>query len=190
MASGVAGNRPGHWAALAGNRRACGGQPASLRPSNLALMRVRPCGRTGSTYHEFPVSSPADFTPARVAAFADLMARLRPHGVLVHCGSGNRVGAMFALSHAREPGVTVDAALDYGRRAGLRTGAADRGAAQGRPLTVSVYCATRALSTFQRTALSTSPELNGPSGVCRLTDLPRRHLSRFPCRYGLGPSTA
>jgi len=26
---------------------------------------------------------------------------------------------MFALSYAREPGVTVDAALDYGRRSGL-----------------------------------------------------------------------
>ena len=73
----------------------------------------------GLDYHEFPVSSPADFAPARVAAFVELMARLRPRGVLVHCGSGNRVGAMFALSHAREPGVTVDAALDYGRRAGL-----------------------------------------------------------------------
>jgi protein tyrosine phosphatase (PTP) superfamily phosphohydrolase (DUF442 family) len=94
-------------------------------------MRVRPCASHGLDYHEFPVSSPADFAPARVAAFAELMARLRPHGVLVHCGSGNRVGAMFALSHAREPGVTRR------RRARLRSsrgsaesGAADRGAAQ------------------------------------------------------------
>jgi uncharacterized protein (TIGR01244 family) len=73
----------------------------------------------GLEYHALPVSSPADFSPERVDAFAGLIARLRNSGVLVHCGSGNRVGAMFALARGREPGVSVDAALDYGRRAGL-----------------------------------------------------------------------
>ena len=73
----------------------------------------------GLDYHAFPVSTPADFAPERVAAFAGLVARLRTGGVLVHCGSGNRVGAMFALARGREPDVTVDEALDYGRRAGL-----------------------------------------------------------------------
>jgi uncharacterized protein (TIGR01244 family) len=75
--------------------------------------------KLGLDYHAFPVGSPADFGPERVAAFAELVARLRPKGVLVHCGSGNRVGAMFALARAREPGISVDAALEYGRRAGL-----------------------------------------------------------------------
>ena len=73
----------------------------------------------GLEYHALPVSSPADLSPERVGAFAALIARLRESGVLVHCGSGNRVGAMFALARGREPGVSVDAALDYGRRAGL-----------------------------------------------------------------------
>src|SRR5262245_56041395 len=59
----------------------------------------------GLDYHEFPVRSPADFSPERVTAFAELLAQLRPGGVLVHCGSGNRVGAMFALARGREPGV-------------------------------------------------------------------------------------
>ena len=108
----------GDWAGLAatGVRAVVNLRAAAEQPGVDEGAAVR---SHGLDYHEFPVSSPADFAPARVAAFAELMARLRPHGVLVHCGSGNRVGAMFALSHAREPGVTVDAALDYGRRAGL-----------------------------------------------------------------------
>jgi len=108
----------GDWAGLAatGVRAVVNLRAAAEQPGVDEGAAVR---SHGLDYHEFPVSSPADFAPARVAAFAELMARLRPRGVLVHCGSGNRVGAMFALSHAREPGVTVDAALDYGRRAGL-----------------------------------------------------------------------
>jgi uncharacterized protein (TIGR01244 family) len=108
----------GDWAGLpaTGIRAVVNLRPAAEQPGldEGAVVRSH-----GLDYHEFPVSSPADFEPARVAAFAELMTRLRPGGVLVHCGSGNRVGAMFALSRAREPGVTVDAALDYGRRAGL-----------------------------------------------------------------------
>ena len=108
----------GDWAGLAatGVRAVVNLRAAAEQPGVDEGAAVR---SHGLDYHEFPVSSPADFAPARVAAFAELLARLRPDGVLVHCGSGNRVGAMFALSHAREPGVTVDAALDYGRRAGL-----------------------------------------------------------------------
>ena len=74
---------------------------------------------SGLDYYEMPVRTLADLSSARVEEFSALVARLRTSGVLVHCGSGNRVGAMFALTRGREPGVSVDAALDYGRRAGL-----------------------------------------------------------------------
>ena len=39
--------------------------------------------------------------------------------VLVHCGSGNRVGAMLALRKSLH-GEDAEAALDYGRSAGLK----------------------------------------------------------------------
>ena len=108
----------GDWAGLVatGVRAVVNLRPAAEQPGVDEGAAVR---SQGLDYHEFPVSSPADFAPARVAAFTELVARLRAEGVLVHCGSGNRVGAMFALGHAREPGVTLDAALEYGRRAGL-----------------------------------------------------------------------
>jgi uncharacterized protein (TIGR01244 family) len=73
---------------------------------------------SGLEYYEMPVRSLDDLSAERIAEFAGLVARLRADGVLVHCGSGNRVGAIFALSRARE-GATAPEALDYGRRAGL-----------------------------------------------------------------------
>ena len=38
--------------------------------------------------------------------------------MLLHCASGNRVGALLALA-AAEDGASDDAALELGRRAGL-----------------------------------------------------------------------
>jgi len=73
----------------------------------------------GLEYHNLPIDSAADLDDEHVSRFGALIARLRGRGVLVHCGSGNRVGAMFALSRAREPGVTLQQALAYGRTAGL-----------------------------------------------------------------------
>ena len=40
--------------------------------------------------------------------------------VLIHCASGNRVGAMVALDEALNHGCDLDSALDQGRRAGLQ----------------------------------------------------------------------
>ena len=72
----------------------------------------------GLEFHELPVRTLADMSPERVAEFTALVARLRGGGVLVHCGSANRVGAMFALSRASE-GMPASEAIAYGRRAGL-----------------------------------------------------------------------
>jgi uncharacterized protein (TIGR01244 family) len=72
----------------------------------------------GLEYYELPVRTVADMSPERVAQFKALVSRLREGGVLVHCGSANRVGAMFALSRA-SAGVPASEAIAYGRRAGL-----------------------------------------------------------------------
>lgn len=39
--------------------------------------------------------------------------------VFVHCASGNRAGALLALGAAQSGGMTPEAALEFGRRAGL-----------------------------------------------------------------------
>jgi uncharacterized protein (TIGR01244 family) len=111
---------PGDWSVIAANgvRTVINLRPQSEQPGVDAEALVR---AHGLDYYSLPVASAADLSSECVATFASLLERLRPEGVVVHCGSGNRVGALFALARGREPGVTVPEALDYGRRAGLTT---------------------------------------------------------------------
>lgn len=73
----------------------------------------------GMHYLDIPVA-PADGINADNAR--RLHAALAPNhggGVLVHCASGNRAGALLALEQADFDGLTSQAALDLGRRAGV-----------------------------------------------------------------------
>ena len=73
----------------------------------------------GMRYDNLPIRGPADLTPENVAAFDRLLAGIeRP--ALVHCASGNRVGALAALRAAWLDGVDDEAAVAEGRRCGLR----------------------------------------------------------------------
>ncbi len=71
----------------------------------------------GMTYVAVPIGSDG-LTRENSAAFAAAIeAAERP--AIVHCGSGNRVGALFALRAFYEDGAQPDAALELGRTAGL-----------------------------------------------------------------------
>ncbi len=76
--------------------------------------------RLGMDYIALPIAGKDDITPANARA---LHALLREHGdgVLLHCASGNRAGALLALGAAYEDGASPEAALDLGRRAGLKS---------------------------------------------------------------------
>ncbi len=73
----------------------------------------------GLDYLNVPLAGAGDLTPA---AASQLHAALSAHGkpVLVHCGSSNRVGALFALKSRFIDGRDADAALAEGRAAGLK----------------------------------------------------------------------
>ncbi len=74
----------------------------------------------GMSYHNIPVGGAADLSWAAVDEFTSIMNHADPeHRVLVHCASGNRVGAMFALKAFRSEGKNIDQALEIGRAAGL-----------------------------------------------------------------------
>lgn len=73
----------------------------------------------GLEYISLPIASAQDLTWANVAMFGSLVRQHQANGLLIHCGTGNRVGAMFALSRALASGYTTDEAIDYGRKAGL-----------------------------------------------------------------------
>ena len=71
----------------------------------------------GMDYVPFPITdrSEIDFDNAKEL---DAVLQGIDGPVLIHCGSGNRVGAMLALRHSLN-GASDDEALAYGRSAGL-----------------------------------------------------------------------
>ena len=114
-----------------------GGQPAAsdwaaLKAQGVTtIVNLRPRAETpdrdeaaevaaaGMAYVELPIAGADDITPDNARRLWTLL-KLSPASVLVHCASGNRVGALLALGAARSGGVPADTALEFGRSAGLR----------------------------------------------------------------------
>ena len=72
----------------------------------------------GMSYLEIPVLGAADITIANGAALWRAI-HDAPGPVLVHCASGNRVGALLAIGAAHEGGMAKREALEFGKSAGL-----------------------------------------------------------------------
>lgn len=70
-------------------------------------------------YYRIPVDYGNGLTRENVARLDRLLARHAGQPVLVHCASGNRVGALFALRAHWLQGESPAAALQRGREAGL-----------------------------------------------------------------------
>lgn len=73
----------------------------------------------GIHYENLPIRGPQDLTLENVQAF-DRLLSASPRPLLVRCASSNRVGAMAALRAAWIDGVPEEAALEEGRRWGLK----------------------------------------------------------------------
>ncbi|WP_133479995.1 fused DSP-PTPase phosphatase/NAD kinase-like protein [Cognatilysobacter segetis] len=116
------------------------GQPTPVQLSQLAAAGVRtvinlrapsePAGydegdevaRLGLRYWTLPISGPVDLDRERVRRFGELLDDARREGgVLIHCATSNRVGAMVALDAALNRGRALGDALELGRAAGLAT---------------------------------------------------------------------
>lgn len=110
---------PGDWSALRRNGLA---SVLNLRPPSEQPGLDEPAlvGGQGLSYGSLPVTGAADLGRDAVIAFDDLLRRL-PRPILVHCASGNRVGALFALRAAWLEGADRASALALGRSAGLTT---------------------------------------------------------------------
>lgn len=72
----------------------------------------------GIAYANLPLSGPSDLTHENVRAF-DALLRAAKRPVLVHCASGNRVGAMAALRAAWVDGHSAEKAITIGKAWGL-----------------------------------------------------------------------
>ncbi|WP_394696091.1 beta-lactamase hydrolase domain-containing protein [Pseudoxanthomonas japonensis] len=75
--------------------------------------------RLGLHYIALPITGKDDVTPANAKALGDLL-RAQDGDVLLHCASGNRVGALLAMDAAAR-GVPREEALELGRKAGLKS---------------------------------------------------------------------
>ncbi len=90
------------------NLRAAG-EPGSRREEVEAL---------GLVYLEIPIAGAEGLTAENALAFAAALEEAeRP--ALVHCGSGNRAGALFALKAFHADGKSAEEALAIGKAAGL-----------------------------------------------------------------------
>lgn len=106
-----------HWQALhrAGLRSVINLCPAYEQPDQDEAKNV---GCAGLAYAHLPIAGGSDLGPESAAALDGCLREL-PAPVLVHCASGNRVGALMALREAWVVGAPVAQALETGRRAGM-----------------------------------------------------------------------
>ncbi|MGY1408765.1 beta-lactamase hydrolase domain-containing protein [Luteimonas sp. A611] len=74
----------------------------------------------GLSYENLPIAGAADLNRESVAAFDQLLRGVEGPA-LVHCASGNRVGALAALRAAWLQGADDEVAIAEGRRWGLRS---------------------------------------------------------------------
>ena len=78
--------------------------------------------RLGLRYLALPIRGAADLVPERVRQFGQMLDEARQlGGVLIHCASSNRVGAMVALDERLNRGRSLEDALVHGRAAGLKS---------------------------------------------------------------------
>lgn len=76
--------------------------------------------QSGLEYHSIPIAGGTGVTHQNAKLLAAKLAELKGQPVLVHCGSGNRVGALVALETAMN-GEDIDKSIELGKAWGLTT---------------------------------------------------------------------
>lgn len=72
----------------------------------------------GLEYHQLPVAGAEDINMANAIELRRLIDQA-PGPILLHCASGNRVGALLALGESQRGALPAEQALAFGRSAGL-----------------------------------------------------------------------
>lgn len=73
----------------------------------------------GMTYHRVPIGSTDDLDHEAVRAFDRILAEIGSDPALLHCASGNRIGALYALRAAWIQGRDAESAIEIGKAHGL-----------------------------------------------------------------------
>lgn len=75
----------------------------------------------GMHYVSLPVGCPADLNQAQAERLAGILGDCAQRPVMIHCSSGNRAGALFALKAYWVDGLSAERSIAAGRAAGLTT---------------------------------------------------------------------
>lgn len=169
---------PGAWLRVQGDGRYSAGQPTAEQLQTLSahgigvVIDLRADSETpgldeatlvrslGLDYHNLPVGGAAGLTRDNVQALDRLLADAGDRPLLVHCASGNRVGALMALREAWLRGATSEHALEVGRTWGMKGLESDVNALLQTKNQATVSSA-RSLAPSQRT---TSQAQSAPAG--------------------------
>lgn len=81
---------------------------------------ARELRQRGMNYLRLPITGAQDLTPANAATLKKFL-DASGQGVLLHCASGNRVGALLALMAAQQEQLAPAQALELGKQAGLKS---------------------------------------------------------------------
>ena len=73
----------------------------------------------GMQYHSIPVVGAEGLSNENAQSLSRLLAEISGEPVLVHCASGNRVGALVAINANQQQGMDIESAITEGKRWGL-----------------------------------------------------------------------
>ncbi|WP_041757697.1 beta-lactamase hydrolase domain-containing protein [Psychrobacter arcticus] len=75
--------------------------------------------RAAMQYEHLPINGAADLKQLKILAFDNILRQYHGKKIVMHCGSGNRVGAAIALRAGWLRGRKMDTAMERGRSHGL-----------------------------------------------------------------------
>ena len=73
----------------------------------------------GLAYFDLPISGGDDLTPENARKLSEIVSSAESLPAMVHCASGNRVGALFAIKAFHVDGEDAETAMRQGLEAGL-----------------------------------------------------------------------
>lgn len=92
----------------------------NLRPhSEISWNEAKYAKELGINYINIPVANASEITPENAVLLQNTIKENNHSPLLVHCGSGNRVGALISVAEATLNGATVEGAILEGKRWGL-----------------------------------------------------------------------